>query len=336
MIKKTTHQIFLLLLLLITAIFLTITAYNISWQKQISSTPMQTGKSTLAQKPIVTKIVSDAFGQVEIPLHPQRVVVLDDHTYLDPVLALGIKPVGIMSCDGCDENYRGIPDDLVAGIPDVGIASHPSLERILSLKPDLILADNFQKNSYPQLSTIAPTIGVDYLDVVDFKERLRYFAQILQKRNHAEEILAQYEGRIQKLRQELGTKLEESTVSIIYPLGLQTFNVYRPEDMNHSQILKDVGLQFTQAQETQKQHILKVNIETLSVYDADYIFIVKNSWTKSDNQKNSSLFKQPIWSTLKAVQNNQVYLVKWDIGGLIGANRIIDDLRKYLVHTHSS
>ncbi|GJD15205.1 ABC transporter, ferrichrome binding protein [Rivularia sp. IAM M-261] len=291
---------------------------------------MQTGKS-IVQAPIATKIVSDAFGKVEIPLHPQRIIVLDDHTYLDPVLALGIKPVGIMSCYGCNEDYRGIPDDLVASIPDVGRVLQPSLERIIYLKPDLILSYDFQKNSYPQLSEIAPTIAIDYFSVVNFKERLMYFARLLGKRARAEEILAQYEDRIQQLRQELGKKLENKTVSIIYLSGSQTFTVYKPDDMNHSQILQDAGLQFTQAQISQKQHYLTLNIEALPMYDADYLFIVNNSWTKSDNQTNLSRLKQPIWSTLKAVQNNQVYLVKWDIGGTIGANRVIDDLYKYLV-----
>jgi iron complex transport system substrate-binding protein len=55
--------------------------------------------------------------------------------------------------------------------------------------------------------------------------------------------------------------------------------------------------------------------------------------TKEENSETLSFLKQPIWSQLKAVQNKRVYKVKWDVGGAIGANRIIDDLYKYLGST---
>ncbi|MEH2076321.1 MAG: hypothetical protein V7K57_18310 [Nostoc sp.] len=52
---------------------------------------------------------------------------------------------------------------------------------------------------------------------------------------------------------------------------------------------------------------------------------------KQANPEFLSFLQKPIWSKLKAVQNKQVYNVNWNVGGPIGANRIIDDLFKYLV-----
>jgi iron complex transport system substrate-binding protein len=92
------------------------------------------------RSPAEMKVVSHALGKVEIPVNPQRVVVLDDQVLLDPVLALGIEPVGALSCSGCGEDFRGIPSNLVTHVLDVGTASEPSLEKILSFKPDLIVA----------------------------------------------------------------------------------------------------------------------------------------------------------------------------------------------------
>jgi iron complex transport system substrate-binding protein len=290
-------------------------------------------ESTATRSPVETQVVNDAFGQVTIPLYPKRIVVLDDHTYLDPILSLDIKPVGIVSCHNCWEDYRGIPGNLVDDISNVGTIEQPSLEAVLKLKPDLILASDFQKESYPQLSAIAPTVGIDYFDVVNFKDRLRYFAQILGRSDRAREVLSQYEERLQNLQQELGTTLETETVSVIYFFDSQNFTVYKPDDLNNSQILNDLGLQFTQAQESQIEHNLKLGIEALPNYDADHIFIVTNSWTlPEDELTESSILDMPIWSTMKAFQERQVYFVNWDIGGPIGANRVIDDLYKYLVN----
>lgn len=47
------------------------------------------------------------------------------------------------------------------------------------------------------------------------------------------------------------------------------------------------------------------------------------------------LRRNPLWQTLKAVQQKQVYFVSgvtwiWD-SDMIGAEAVIDDLRKYLV-----
>lgn len=273
---------------------------------------------------VETKIVEDAIGQVEIPLDPQRVIVLDDHTVLDPVLALGVKPVGIVPCAPvCLEPFRGIPNELVADIPDVGVnAMEPSLEKIISLNPDLILANETNEKIYKQLSAIAPTVLTDYYSVEDFKERLQHFAQILGRKDQVEEILAQYDERIQKLRQQLGTKLETKTVSVLYFYNSQI--VASIDSLTHYQILSDVGFQFTQAQQKVGASWNPLSLEALPDYDADYLFLITND-------QSLSFLSRPVWSTLKAVQNNQVYAVKWDVGGPIGANRIIDDLYKCLI-----
>ncbi|WP_176726923.1 hypothetical protein [Nostoc sp. KVJ20] len=44
--------------------------------------PMGTHKSTLARTPIETKTVSNNLGKVEVPLKPQRVIVLEENVAL--------------------------------------------------------------------------------------------------------------------------------------------------------------------------------------------------------------------------------------------------------------
>ncbi|MFN6562894.1 MAG: iron-siderophore ABC transporter substrate-binding protein [Nostoc sp. ChiSLP01] len=292
--------------------------------------------STAVRVPIATKFVNHVLGQVEIPLKPQRVIVLEENLILDSVLALGVKPVGVMSCHGCEENFRGIPSDLLANIPVVGnIGSQPSLEKILSLKPDLILGLTWLKNSYGLLSKIAPTVLIDFPSMYDFKERLRYVAQVLGKSDRAEELLTQYQNRIQKLRQQLEKQLETKTISVIYLAGsADVFYTYRPDFLAFGQIISDVGLRLIQ--QNQKELELTLSIEILPKYDAEILFIMTEQLTRDFKQLNPeplSFLKKPIWSILKAVRNKQVYKVNWTVGGPIGANRIIDDLFKYLVYT---
>jgi iron complex transport system substrate-binding protein len=289
-----------------------------------------------AKSQIATKTVSNILGEVKVPLKPQRVVVLEENIILDSVLALGIKPVGVAYCRECEEKFRGIPSDLLADVPVVGnIGTHPSLEKILSLKPDLIFGLTWLKSSYELLSSIAPTVLIDFPTMYDFKERLRYVAQVLGKSDRAEELLTQYQNRIQKLRQQLGKQLATKTISVIYLAGsADIFYSYRPDFLTYGQILSDVGLQLIQ--KNQKQLDLTLSIEVLPEYDADILFIMTehlNQDFKAANPDFLSFLQKPIWSKLKAVQNKQVYRVNWTVGGVMGANRIIDDLSKYLVKT---
>jgi iron complex transport system substrate-binding protein len=292
---------------------------------------MPIDKSEIATAPVETKVVNHAFGQVEIPVHPQRVIVLDESTLLDSALALGIKPVGFAPCSNCLESHSGIPSELVADIPSVGDGLQPSLEKILYLKPDLILSYEWQRQIYPQLSAIAPTVAIEPASGVGFKKEIAYIAHVLGRSDRVEEILAQYEDRIQQLRHKLEPKLGTKKVSIVHLYGSQVY-VYRLALNAYSQIMSDAGLQLIQTQKEQKEEWLAISIELLPKYDADFLFVVVVYERDSKNLRALSFLKQPIWSNLKAVQNKQIYAVQWaGIGGTIGANRVIDDLYKYLV-----
>ncbi|MEM9808542.1 MAG: ABC transporter substrate-binding protein, partial [Cyanobacteria bacterium P01_D01_bin.56] len=58
---------------------------------------------SIEQRPVATKTVNHILGQTEIPLNPQRIVVLDANRefLLDGVLALGMKPIGLARCSSC-------------------------------------------------------------------------------------------------------------------------------------------------------------------------------------------------------------------------------------------
>lgn len=333
--KKTLHKITLLILFL-TAIFVfTIPVYNseVLWLKQgeMNSTIVQTDQSSFAQKSVETKVVSHALGQVEIPLHPQRIVVLDGSFFLDPLLALAIKPVGIATCSYCIGS--DILSELIADTPVVGHWEQPSLEKILSLKPDLIIGHIWQKKFYPLLSTIAPTVMIDTDSEVDFKKNLNHLAEILDRSDRVEGILTEYNNRIQKFRQQLGEKLKTKTVSIIH-LSSSNIAVYGSDIVPYSQVMNDVGIQFIPAYKKLKGY-LGISIETLPDWDADILFVIILHERDSENLKSLSFLEQPIWSTLKAVQNNQVYAVSWasTVVGPITANQFIDDLYKYFANT---
>jgi ABC-type Fe3+-citrate transport system substrate-binding protein len=97
-------------------------------------------------------------GTIELKSPAKRVVALD-YSFLDALVALGVKPVG--AAVGTQGGDRGAPPYLKAltvDVTSIGSRAAPNVEAILAVKPDLILADVFaQKSVYPQLAKVAPT-----------------------------------------------------------------------------------------------------------------------------------------------------------------------------------
>ncbi len=124
-----------------------------------------------------------SFGTACIPAKPQRIVALDIPVILDSLLALGIKPVGMVAdnYERAGKYFPALFPDKVGGIETVDTEASPSLEKILTLKPDLILSfDVPSERYYKQLSAIAPTVIMESdKGKLPFKETLRFIARLV-------------------------------------------------------------------------------------------------------------------------------------------------------------
>jgi len=158
-----------------------------------SSTESEAGTSSSSSAFPVT--VSTAFGDVEVPEEPTRVVALgwgDAET----ALALGVQPVGASDWlafggEGVGPWAEGLYDEA----PEIIETLEPSIEAIAALEPDLILDTKSPatQERYDALSAIAPTIsqpeGTDpYL--TSFEQQLDLVAQALGRTDEAETVKA--------------------------------------------------------------------------------------------------------------------------------------------------
>jgi iron complex transport system substrate-binding protein len=145
--------------------------------------------------------VSTAFGDVEVPEEPQRVVALgwgDAET----ALALGVQPVGASDWlafggEGVGPWAEGRYDEA----PEIIETLEPGLEAVAALEPDLILDTRSPATPerHEALSAIAPTIGqpegVDaYLTT--WQQQLDLVGQALGRTGEAEQLRGDLEQRI--------------------------------------------------------------------------------------------------------------------------------------------
>jgi iron complex transport system substrate-binding protein len=299
--------------------------------------------------------VRHAMGETQVPANPQRVITLDTG-HLANALALGIQPIGSTAWYR-NEYQTGLGSvepylrDRTQKLTILGYgfgANEVSLEKILLLKPDLIVAVSPHKAIYEQLSKIAPTVVYDYPKGDGWKDFLRASAEALGKTQEAEALLRNYHQRTQEFKQKMdasrvsvvapkeqANRLRHHApniqVSVIHPLQEGTRIMYR--DFFGGSILQDVGLSRPPEQDKDGTNSAPVSLELIPKMGGDVIFSI--SFRDEDSLKLvEKLQNHPLWSQLEAVKQSKVYPVNaehWYGGDIVTANLVLDDLFKYLI-----
>lgn len=277
------------------------------------------------------RMVQHEAGETCIPNNPKRVVVLGVAT-LGDALALGVKPVGTILYFN-KSNAPPYLEGKLEGIPTVGRGNQPNLETILSLNPDLIIMMNQNQGSYDKLSQIAPTVVDDWFGYADWKDHFNFVARALGKSEKAEEVWANYEQRIEKLKVALPDNYEEIEVSFIRVCcGRLATDV---KNSFSGQILDDIGFSRPPAQDTEtKGGLMFFSEELITDMDGDVIFVVVDREDKDAEKMFEKLKQNPLWNKLEVVQKGKVYPVNlptWRGGNPLAADAVTDDLFKYLV-----
>ncbi|TFI52904.1 iron-siderophore ABC transporter substrate-binding protein [Mastigocladus laminosus UU774] len=280
------------------------------------------------------RIIEHLLGKTCVPQNPQRIISLHLAT-LGNLLSLGVKPIGSATEFGKTEFPKYL-ESKIDGIEWVGSTTQANLEKILKLKPDLIINLSDDQSIYPLLSKIAPTVQTGWEGPNEWKEHFSFVAKVLGREDTYQQAWDHYNQRIKELKAALGDRYKNKKFSYVY-LEDSSNPIFISELKNvfAGSILNDAGLQRTEVQNTVSSNgYLFIPEEELSKIDGDVVFIGIDE--DSDMKSFNKIKQKPLWKTLKAVQTNNVYVVNksnWRESNLIAADTVIDDLFKYLVNT---
>ncbi|MGD1896954.1 MAG: ABC transporter substrate-binding protein [Phormidesmis sp.] len=276
---------------------------------------------------IPTKSVDHAMGTTEVPVSPQRVIVLDT-TPLDAAIALGIEPVGTIQY-GAPPGYL---KETVENIEVIGQYNQPNLETILRLEPDLILgAKSISAQLYPQLSQIAPTVFIEGAGQSwDWQNNFRLFAEALGESQQAEQLLAEYQQQLEALTEAIDQPPETISVSVVS--STQQGLVAPTLSSFAGSILKDVGFKRNSAQAIDDQFFVILSDENLAGIEGDMLFLIHNpEW---ENTPKDEFISDPLWSQLDVVKAGAVCEVAGDVWNsgrsLLSAQQILQDIETCL------
>ena len=285
------------------------------------------------------RMVDHNLGETCVPNNPQRIVSIY-FSITSNVLALDVKPVGSpLSYDNLDltssylstESYLG---NKTEGINNVGESTAPSLEKIASLNPDLIISinsHNFQA-IYPQLAQIAPTVATDGA----VSEQWQYFdfvAEVLDKEDAATRVKDDYYQRVERLKSALSDRYQNKEISVVGGNNINDLYAYT-RNIFPGYILDDLALKRPQAQNISDPAVIhNISQETLDILDGDLIFFL--AFGDGSRAAFEELQQVPLWQDLKAVRENQVYLVEgdpWIDASPLAAHAVLDDIEKHLIN----
>lgn len=277
------------------------------------------------------RTVKHAMGETVIPAQPKRVVALDQ-SFVDAVLTLETPVVGYTTYRSIDDS---LPDYLGPVAAEygkeatvVGTLEQPSLEKVMALKPDLIVSAKVRHEAlYDKLSKIAPTVFSETTGAI-WKDNVRLMGQALGKEELAETRIKAYEERAGRI----GTAIKEKegalpTISVVRFAGEDTVRLY-VENSYSGLVLKDVGFPRPEGQPVVRDAIaVDISQERIAELDADRIFVATYPDPASDGPKDKFL-KNPLWGKLKGDKHEVSDLTWMSAVGIQGAHAMLDDLAK--------
>ena len=247
------------------------------------------------------KTIVHDFGTTELKKAPKRIVILDNlyGEILDP---LDITPVGATTGQADSQELSTLFKKQYkdAKVVSVGWQGNPDLDKIAELKPDLILMTGEQEDLYEELSEIAPTVGyqINTDENWDYHETSLKVAEIFDKRDEMKNDLDRLDAREAVFAENVKAKFGNQKLMYLRV----TDNDIRYYAYGHFGYLYDT-YHFNRAETFNPDDMFQViDPDKLKDINPDLLIVQADSQELLENK----LKNNPVWSSLKAVQNNKV------------------------------
>ena len=247
------------------------------------------------------KTIVHDFGTTELKKAPKRIVILDNlyGEILDP---LDITPVGATTGQADSQEFSTLFKKQYkdAKVVSVGWQGSPDLDKIAELKPDLILMTGEQEDLYEELSEIAPTVGyqINTDENWDYHETSLKVAEIFDKRDEMKKDLDRLDAREAVFAENVKAKFGNQKLMYLRV----TDNDIRYYAYGHFGYLYDT-YHFNRAETFNPDDMFQViDPDKLKDINPDLLIVQADSQELLDNK----LKNTPVWTSLKAVQNNKV------------------------------
>ncbi|MFC4853766.1 iron-siderophore ABC transporter substrate-binding protein [Actinophytocola glycyrrhizae] len=276
--------------------------------------------------------IEHKYGTTVVEEKPERIVTLGLSDQ-DVVLALGVRPVGAI--DWFKERPYGLwpwTKDLWGDQPPeiVGERDDYNFEKILNLKPDLILAQysGMSEQQYVELSKIAKTVGQpkgfdDY--GAPWQDMARLAAKAMGMSAALDEKIAALDEKFAAIRDE-HPEWKGRSVAVVDPYEPGKLVAFQETDPKAA-FLEELGFEVPEeineaARDSKDNNAVELSSERFDMIDRDLLVVL----TFDPAAVRQALDANPVWQGLAAVKDGRVLYVPYSepaIGAALSFNTVI-------------
>lgn len=286
-----------------------------------------------AQKLTTQIMVKHELGTTSIAYHPQRAAVLDmnEADFLDQLSI----PIAGMPKDYVPHFLQKYKDD--QKVQDLGAIVQPNMERIYTLKPDIILMTPLQANQYQALSKIAPTVHYDinfnnsqqhHIEAI--KAHLITLGQIFNQQQLATQKVDALDAKVAEVRKITANRPEKALVVLHNNGAFSNFGV----QSRYGFVFNAFGVKPASTVVDTSLHGQPISSEFIKQADPDILYIVDRTAVMEHRPTiDAERMSNPLLRQTKAWKNGKVVFVDADAWYITAASPtsmhiLIDDVIK--------
>lgn len=266
----------------------------------------------------------------------QRIVALGEERLLADLLAVGIRPVASSANVVVDGGFVGLDGLDTTGI-EAMVSHEPNLELLASLRPDVIVANEFAVDNLGR-SVLEGMAELVVIPNGDGDEQLLAAADAFDRRAEAEALLDDLDAALADGRDALAGLSDDDrvvSVSTIYAGDYVAAWVGPPVDIPATLI----ELGFTLRPDADELSgpggatggRVYLSPEQIGVLDAPRMVAMQSVYVEGEDEAIAAMAADPLWSGLPAVAAGRVVTVeRLGYPGIVGRIRLVDDLVELL------
>ncbi|MED3800467.1 helix-turn-helix domain-containing protein [Lysinibacillus xylanilyticus] len=289
----------------------------------------QKENATTSEEAKTRTVTDDSGREVEIPAKAERVVT---DWYLGQILALDVVPVGAVTAN---LDYASFLKQYYkeGEISNIGTDGNASLEKILELKPDLIITWN--KEDVEKYEKIAPTIVFAESAHKSATEEVIAMGEFLGRQDEASAFVQEFENRIAQAQIKINNAIPEGATFTIFDVFEKNATVVSNSSISGGRALYQI-LNMKPQEKVQKLFDTKesssgryeISYEVVGDYVGDYVFVI-NFFNKEEKFPST-------WTNLDVVKNNKTielepeyYFASDPLSGLHQAEDMADKIVEF-------
>lgn len=258
------------------------------------------------------QVLVDSTGrQVNVPAHPQRVVILNaSNVDLYVAAGGGENIVGKAS----SSTYSEAVNQATASSQDVGIIHSPNVEAIVALQPDLVIGTNvpYHQNLIPTLEKAGIPVYINSLNSFeDIYNTLELYGRLTGHSQQAEDKINAMKSQRQDLLAQIQGKTPPKSVIIFgnpesFSMATKkTFTGSWVEQLGGGNLADNLG---------KGDAYIPLSMEFLAAQNPDAIFVIMMGNPQTMQEKlRTDLEANPAWAGTNAVKNNRVHILPYNL-----------------------